>query len=69
MSKKSKWRKDCGVNNKDNCFNCKYKIIIKETKDEIIVTCNPFGLNRTLKFSRKTSPDPFCGSHDSNLNK
>ena len=64
MGKKSKWRKVCNVDKTSSCFNCKHRSKIDESKEQISVTCNPCGLNRTITFSRMIEPNPVCGCYE-----
>ena len=64
MGKKSKWRKVCNVDKTSSCFSYKHRSKIYESKEQILVTCNPCGLNRTLTFSRMIEPNPVCGCYE-----
>ena len=57
------WRKTCGIKYGQNCFNCVNRIKIKETKSEIVVTCNLDGIVREISFNQNVHPEPYCGAY------
>ena len=57
------WRKICGIMCNQNCFNCANRIKIKETKHEIVVTCELNGVVREINFDRRIRPEPYCGGY------
>ena len=57
------WRKICGIKRGQNCFNCANRIKIKETKHEIVVTCELNGVVREINFDRRIRPEPYCGGY------
>lgn len=59
MAHKGKWRKICGIQKSQDCYNCANKLEISETKNAITVTCNLDGLTRTIDFPRCRTP--YCG--------
>lgn len=52
MAHKGKSARICGIKSGQECFNCVNRQSIKETKIEIIVSCDIGYGTRTLKFSR-----------------
>ena len=64
MAHKGKWGRICGVQKNQECFNCARRQEIKETKTDIIVSCDIGHGTRTLKFSRNQSP--YCGAWKDN---
>ena len=64
MAHKGKWAKVCGVQKNQECFNCARWHEIKETKTDIIVSCDIGYGTRTLKFPRNRLP--YCGAWKSN---
>jgi len=60
MAHKGKWRKVCGIEKSQECYNCANKQKITETKDKITVACDIGYGKRTLDFSRHITP--YCGA-------
>lgn len=60
MAHKGEWRKICGIRESRECFNCANKQNITETKNKITVVCDIGYGQRTLDFSRHTTP--YCGA-------
>ena len=61
MSHDGRWRKICGINKSQECYNCANRVEILEDKNNITVTCDlGFGC-RSLQFSRRVTP--YCGAY------
>lgn len=62
MAHKGKWAKMCERKKGQECFNCANRLDIKETKTDIIVSCDIGYGTRKLTFSRRINQVPYCGA-------
>lgn len=61
MGHSSKWRRICGIQKSQECYNCANKKEILENKNKIIVVCDIGYGERKLEFSRNLTP--YCGAY------